>query len=98
MHQRFRDQNAVLAEIVNMLQEHRIAAGYDPVSYEIGSPVHTPGTTHDTAEDANIILALESRFGIDLGDDPQLLDRLVTVGRLAEYVYRKLNEYYGRPI
>jgi hypothetical protein len=96
MDDQFTTREQVNAKVISILSELRVEQGLDVVHLDDASPIFSAGMERGPQQSADILLQLESEFGINISDDPGILDTLGTIGQLTDYIFERMRQKYER--
>ncbi len=80
--------------IINLIANARLEQGLDPIHLDDRSPVFSKGMERGTQKAEDMVLNLESAFGLNLADNPSQYGILSTIGSLADYIYTQMGAKY----
>ncbi len=94
MDDQFTSREGVDAEVISTLSNLRAEEGLDLIHLDDGSPIFSSGMERGGQMNANMVIELESVFGINITDDPSILDTLGTIGQLTDYIVERMRQKY----
>ncbi len=96
MDEQFTSRDQVDATVISLLSDLRAEEGLNLIHLDDDSPIFSHGMEHGGQLNVNLVLELESVFGINITDDPSILDTLGTIGDLTDYIMERMQQTYER--
>lgn len=96
MDEQFTTRAQVDAAVISILSNLRVEQGLDVVHLDDSSPIFSAGMERGGQLSVNVVLELESEFGLNITDDPSILDTLGTIGQLSDYIFERMRQKYER--
>jgi len=96
MDDQFTTREQVDAEVISILSSLRVEQGLDVIHLDDSSPIFSAGMERGEQQSADTVLQLESEFGINISDDPSILNALGTIGQLTDYIFERMRQKYER--
>jgi acyl carrier protein len=81
------NREALEAELKSLIVESLALEDIDPAEIESGAPLFVEGLGLDSIDALELAMALEERFGVKIGEDPEVNQRIfASVASLASFV------------
>ncbi len=94
MDDQFTTREQVDAQVISILSDLRAEEGLDMTHLDDDSPIFSQGMERGGQLNVNLVLELESEFGINITDDPGVLAPLGTIGNLTDYIMERMRQKY----
>lgn len=94
MDDQFTSREQVDAEVISILSDLRAEEGLELIHLDDDSPIFSSGMEHGGQLNVNLVIELESVFGINITDDPSILDKIGTIGQLTDYIMERMRQKY----
>jgi acyl carrier protein len=81
------NREALEAELKGLIVESLALEDIEPAEIESGAPLFVEGLGLDSIDALELAMALEERFGVKIGEDPEVNQRIfASVASLASFV------------